>query len=162
MPSNQTPNYQLSQWERSDKVQMEDFNADNAKIDAALKAEADARTALAGTVSSQGSTLSSHGSSLARLGNCQLYTTAYDGAGGTSKSLSFPGYPVFVWVQDNSKNGVVLCRGAESMAGSYGNGAAVLTWSSRGVSWKMYDGRAAVMDTINTRYSVMALLDMSK
>ena len=45
MPSNQTPNYQLNQWERSDKVQMEDFNADNAKIDAALKAEADARTA---------------------------------------------------------------------------------------------------------------------
>ena len=36
MPSNQTSNYQLSQWERSDKVQMEDFNADNAKIDEAL------------------------------------------------------------------------------------------------------------------------------
>ena len=36
MPSNQTPNYQLSQWERSDKVRMEDFNADNAKIDEAL------------------------------------------------------------------------------------------------------------------------------
>ena len=162
MPSNQTPNYQLSQWERSDKIQMEDFNADNAKIDAALKAEADARTALAEVVTAQGSTLAGHTSSLSKKGSCQFYITAYDGVGGTSKSLSFPGYPVFVWVQDDSKNGVVLCRGAESMAGSYGNGAAVLTWSSRGVSWKMYDGRAAVMDTINTRYSVMALLDMSK
>jgi hypothetical protein len=162
MPSNQTSNYQLSQWERSDKIQMEDFNADNAKIDAALKAEADARTALAGTVSSQGSTLAGHTSALGKKGSCQLYTTAYDGVGGTSKSLSFPGYPVFVWVQDSSKNGVVMCRGAGCAAGSYGTGAAVLTWSSRGVSWKMYDGRAAVMDTINTRYSVMALLDMSK
>ena len=38
MPSNQTANYALSQWVRSDQVRMEDFNADNAKLDAALKA----------------------------------------------------------------------------------------------------------------------------
>ncbi len=36
MASNHTPNFNLSQWEKTDKVQMEDFNADNAKIDAAL------------------------------------------------------------------------------------------------------------------------------
>ena len=36
MPTNRTDNYALSQWERSDRIQMEDFNADNAKIDAAL------------------------------------------------------------------------------------------------------------------------------
>ena len=36
MPTNHTPNYQLSQWERDDRVLMDDFNADNAKIDAAL------------------------------------------------------------------------------------------------------------------------------
>ena len=50
MPTNHTENYQLSQWERSDRILMEDFNADNAKIDAALKAGADARTTLAGQV----------------------------------------------------------------------------------------------------------------
>lgn len=33
---NQTTNYQLNQWEKADRIQMEDFNADNAKIDAAL------------------------------------------------------------------------------------------------------------------------------
>ena len=38
MPSNQTANYSLSQWVKSDQVRMEDFNADNAKLDAALKA----------------------------------------------------------------------------------------------------------------------------
>lgn len=38
MPSNQTANYSLSQWVRSDQVRMEDFNADNVKLDAALKA----------------------------------------------------------------------------------------------------------------------------
>ncbi len=36
MPTNRTDNYALSQWERSDRILMEDFNADNAKIDAAL------------------------------------------------------------------------------------------------------------------------------
>ena len=42
---NQTTNYQLSQWEASDRILMNDFNDDNAKIDAALKANADAITA---------------------------------------------------------------------------------------------------------------------
>ena len=37
-----TTNYQLNQWVKSDRIQMEDFNSDNAKIDAALKSNADA------------------------------------------------------------------------------------------------------------------------
>ena len=35
---NYTPNYQLSQWEPGDQVLRADFNADNAKLDAALGA----------------------------------------------------------------------------------------------------------------------------
>ena len=35
---NYTKNYQLNQWEASDRVLREDFNSDNAKIDAALGA----------------------------------------------------------------------------------------------------------------------------
>ena len=31
-----TTNYQLNQWDKTDRIMMEDFNADNAKIDAAL------------------------------------------------------------------------------------------------------------------------------
>ena len=47
-----TQNYQLSRWEKDDRIMMEDFNADNAKLDAALSAKADAEdvTALAETV----------------------------------------------------------------------------------------------------------------
>ena len=37
-----TTNYQLNQWAKPDRVMMDDFNADNAKLDAALKANADA------------------------------------------------------------------------------------------------------------------------
>ena len=41
-----TTNYQLNQWAKSDRIMMDDFNADNQKIDAALKAVAD-QTAVA-------------------------------------------------------------------------------------------------------------------
>ena len=42
-----TTNYQLSQWEATDRILMSDFNDDNAKIDAALKSQADAIAAKA-------------------------------------------------------------------------------------------------------------------
>ena len=38
---NHTTNYNLNQWEADDRVTREDFNADNAAIDAALKTIAD-------------------------------------------------------------------------------------------------------------------------
>lgn len=38
---NKTANFQLTQWEKTDRIMMEDFNRDNAAIDAALKANAD-------------------------------------------------------------------------------------------------------------------------
>ena len=40
-----TANFQLTQWEKTDRIMMEDFNRDNAAIDAALKSNADAITA---------------------------------------------------------------------------------------------------------------------
>lgn len=42
---NKTANFQLTQWEKTDRIMMEDFNRDNAAIDAALKSSADAITA---------------------------------------------------------------------------------------------------------------------
>ena len=41
----ETSNYKLSQWEKTDRIEMEDFNEDNRKIDAALAAEKQAREA---------------------------------------------------------------------------------------------------------------------
>ena len=41
MATNYTTNYQLNQWEPADAVQRVDFNADNAKMDAALKSLSD-------------------------------------------------------------------------------------------------------------------------
>ena len=39
---NQTANYQLCQWDPTDRILMEDFNKDNGKIDTALKENTDA------------------------------------------------------------------------------------------------------------------------
>lgn len=97
MPTNQTENYQLSQWMKSDKVQMEDFNADNAKIDAALKAEADARAALAGQLSQKG--------------NCGICFASYVGHGqygdASPNTLTFPHIPSLIFLIGKQEIGVL-------------------------------------------------------
>ena len=40
-----TTNYQLPKWEKTDRIQMKDFNDMTATLDAALKANADAAAA---------------------------------------------------------------------------------------------------------------------
>lgn len=175
MASNFTANYGLSQWEAEDAVRRVDFNEDNAKIDAAIKAvdrrvdgKADVSAlnglssrvdGLSSTVSSQGSSLSSHGSAISRLGNCQIYTGTYTGDGSGARSLSFPGYPVYVYLRDtSSKEFLSFLRGANYASGSYTSTALIPgTWSSRGLSW---EGNS--MNRSNIPYVVMALLDMSK
>ena len=67
MPTNHTPHFNLNQWERDDRILMDDFNADNAKIDAALKSGADARAALQGALN--------------RKGNCSIGVFTYNGTG---------------------------------------------------------------------------------
>ena len=77
---NHTTNYQLSQWVKSDQVKMEDFNADNAKIDAAL---------------------ASHAAALAGKGNCRIEFQTYIGTAteyGTAKRLTFSARPAFVFI----------------------------------------------------------------
>ena len=95
MPSNQTANYALSQWERTDQVKMDDFNADNVKLDAALKAEADARTAETAALTE----------AVSKLGNCRVETFTFVGTGTQGKSitfyLDFPARPVLFFILGN-------------------------------------------------------------
>ena len=53
-----------------------DFNDDNAKIDAALKAEAETRQA---ADTAQQAALNNHTAQITKLGNCQIYTAQYTG-----------------------------------------------------------------------------------
>lgn len=54
---NYTPNYQLNQWEATDQVKRADFNADNAKIDAAILAARKAPCCIHGTYVGNGGTV---------------------------------------------------------------------------------------------------------
>lgn len=122
---NKTPNYQLNQWEAADKVQRTDFNADNATIDAAIKAEADARTALAGQV--------------AKCGNCRIWSTTYVGTGEYGQdhptTLTFPKKPLLAMIESsNGRTAILLPRD-----GWMYNGGAEwlnhLSWNGSTASW---------------------------
>ena len=69
---NKTANFQLTQWEKTDRIMMEDFNRDNAAIDAALKSNADKAAALQ--------------TALAGAGNCSIEIKSYTGTGKNGKS----------------------------------------------------------------------------
>ena len=152
MPSNHTEHHDLSQWEPEDAVLRADFNEDNRKIDAAL-------AALDGTVSAHTTTLSGHTGSIAKLGNCQIYTTTYTGTGDKSRSYSFPGYPVYVFIRcPNLSNSYNLYRGLnDSTTTEYS-----AQWSDRGLSLRTPDSNNFGINIKNYTFFVMALLDMSK
>lgn len=177
MASNQTPNYGLSQWERSDKVRMEDFNGDNAKIDAGLKAEEEARTAAdaslskalegkadAATVSKLSQTVAQHTSALSGKGSCQLYASSYTGNGrygsGRPNSLSFPHKPVVVMVFD--VYGFPLIMMQPSMFAVVDERTVNVSWGARSVSWYSTIGESLQLNQDGVSYPVVALLDLDE
>lgn len=82
MPSNQTANYALSQWVKSDQVRMEDFNADNAKLDAALKAAEQRSAGLDAKINATAAAAEQRSAALdAAKGNCTIEFFSYVGQG---------------------------------------------------------------------------------
>ena len=83
-----TTNYQLPKWEKTDRVQMKDFNDMTATLDTALKANADTAAAASAAV--------------ALCGNCKIETSTYTGNGkyGSANpvTLTFPKRPMTVVV----------------------------------------------------------------
>ena len=124
-----TTNHQLSQWENTDRVLMEDFNADNAKIDAALRAEADARAAADAELSAQ----------MSKLGHCQIYHYQYTGVAG-GKTLTFPSKPLLVLLSDSSGFASVCIYGAPyaRALGSSSGTSFRLTWGENSLTWNDY------------------------
>ncbi|MCI8304115.1 MAG: hypothetical protein HFF52_05745 [Lawsonibacter sp.] len=119
MSSKHTPNYNLSQWESEDKVLRTDFNADNAKIDAGLRA--------LDTGKADKSTVTALGSQLAALEarTLRLATGSYTGAGTNSRTVSFPFPPKFVWIQ--------RLGGDDQKLISFNDTAMCIFWTGRSV-----------------------------
>ena len=126
---------------------MEDFNSDNAKIDAALKGNADAVAALQ--------------TALAGAGNCGIAVTGYTGAGvygaENANTLSFEHPPLAVFIFGGDVG--FLSRGKE-MRVLRGNSTAstTTTWSADGKSVSWYsDHPAYQMNEKWNKYTVVYL-----
>ena len=119
-----TTNYQLNQWAKADRIMMDDFNADNQKIDAAIKANADAIPKIA--------------------------TGSYVGTGSyganNPNTLTFDFTPKLVLLYCNSmySRGIVaLVRGEAKYVSRFGSQNCTtlhLSWTDNSVSWYSDDG----------------------
>lgn len=152
----QTPNYALNQWETTDRILMADFNADNTKLDAALKAEADARTEAAEALAA----------AVALRGNCQLWVTTYTGsgkAGETKNSLTFPKKPTLVLIIAPNGSFLPILYGAERclavVEGRTYPMQNVSLWDGNTVTWHNSSSYVdCQMNTADAVYTVIALL----
>lgn len=161
MASNHTEHYGLSQWEKTDKVLMEDFNADNAKIDAALGA-------LAGAAEEQGEALAAHTSALSKTGNCAVMVTSYSGNSTASVTINCPYPPVYVYVrcQTNGK-ALTLLRGVSKSFVDAGGSSVVSvpSWGKSSVTWREANGATAhaehILNQSGLQYTALVLMDTS-
>ena len=168
MATNQTTNYQLNQWEPTDAVQRVDFNADNAKLDTALKSLSDqvVQKADASTVSGLSQTVAGHTGQLAQLGNCGIYTDSYTGnnlSGSENKcSLTFPARPILVWVvKTDTREFMVLYRGISKAQNEEYTVANTVSWGTNSVSWYC-SNKGAQMNEAGGTYRVYAFLDYAE
>ena len=151
MASQQTPNYRLSRWAGTDRILVEEFNRDNAAIDAALKANADAITAAA-----------------AAQNNCTVVCGTYTGTGGytadSKNTLTFAGKPMLVIVyavgESYKMHGLVFVRGTYCTYNNRGSASDTIhiSWGENSVSW--YTGDAEYQANKNsTLYAYVALIE---
>ena len=168
-----TTNYQLNQWEKSDRILMDDFNDMTATLDAALKANADAAQALqSGKADAQ--TVSALAKNLGTAGhNCRVAFGSYVGDGNVGQAapttLASPFYPVLVLMQrvisgNNSiANPSVFVRtndkGTNAADKSTMDSLLYLTRADDSVSWYSYNtgGAYAQLNTNGTTYLYIIL-----
>lgn len=136
-----TTNYALPTWEKSDFIQMSDFNDLTHKLDAALKQTADtadevSRTAAtAESVTAIARDLGTHGK------NARIAWGSYTGDGRYGRenpnSLNFDFKPVMLTVGSDNESaypGAFLVRPVEQGVAAAG-GRVHVTWGERSVSW---------------------------
>ena len=137
MSTNYTENFDLCQWEPTDPVQRVEFNADNAKLDAALAVLSESR-------------------------NCQIYTTTYTGTGSGGRTLTFPRKPILVFVMGGIVTFMAAMQGSSYIYLRYGISVSEssATWSGNTLTWSQSEDSAPLSANIaGETYHVAALLD---
>ena len=114
---NYTENYQLPQWEETDRVLMADFNAMTAKLEAGLSELLAGLPKLAtGTYAGTGEYGASHPNTL---------------------TFDFKPYVLLCYNRSSYSTPALFIRGEERYLADYGNSYAemLLTWGENSVSW---------------------------
>ena len=142
-----TTNYQLNQWEKTDRIMMDDFNADNAKLD---------------------ETLAAHAAKLAACGNCKIEYGTYRGTGTIEHSLTFSAKPMAVFIQDGLWGDFcVILRGIEHFL-AHSDGAFTrirCKWTENGATIYQLSASDTARTTLNESgktYTYAALLPMDE
>jgi hypothetical protein len=148
---NRTTNYKLCQWEADDKIQRVDFNEDNAKIDAAIKA-VDRRADGLNTAKADKTALTALQTVVNGKGNCRIETGSYVGDGDKHRVLSITtSFPPQVVLVAGYNVGIAV-RGSETfrvVSSTLRTG--VLTWRDDGISWKNYNGYMDAAELLNSQ-----------
>lgn len=171
-----TQNYQLNQWESTDKISRGDFNSDNAKLDAALAAKAEKssvtalETALASYKTQNEASLAALSSAVGTGGqNARITWGVYKGTGTYGKdnpcSLTFDFCPVAILIacpsfaNNPSLPSVYLRDCAKAFPNSSETtGVTVnLTWSDNGVSWYNSSSSTYQNNTVSLYYYYVAI-----
>ena len=140
MATNHTTNYQLCQWEATDKVLRTDFNQDNQKIDAAL----------------------------AGKGNCSVASGSYTGTGSygaaSAITLTFPFQPKLLCLAEkNAMYGscyTLLIRGQTAfcyLTSNGGGNSGVCSWGENSVTWYSQQNAMCQFNTPGTEYCYVAV-----
>ena len=133
----QTPNYDLTQWEKEDRIQMEKFNEDNAAVDAAQKANADAVTL---------------------CGNCQVEVHTYQGTGNNgSVAIQFAKTPQLIVLCGTDSAYAIYKPGAANMLATCGtnNASFSVSWAENTLSWSP-NGYANRLNSNGKEYTALA------
>ena len=143
-----TTNYQLPKWEKTDRIQMKDFNDMTATLDTALKANADTAAAASAAV--------------ALCGNCAIYQTPYTGGDMTTPTITCPGKPMVLMVcESDGAPALIAWRGMPTTSTSSSSYEYTITWGDRTVSWLLGKNLDGNMNWSGKQYHALVLLDMS-
>lgn len=152
---NKTANFQLTQWEKTDRILMEEFNSDNEKIDTALKSNADGVAALQ--------------TALASCGNSQIGISTYTGTGTRGEEyptvITFPKMPTVFFVRGRGTFFAAQGGASEGSLIVYDSGSAqirdaLLSWSGNQLSIVSSNNAKYQLNTDNSLYWVLALYQM--
>ncbi|MGN1004408.1 MAG: hypothetical protein ACI4O5_06165 [Oscillospiraceae bacterium] len=158
-----TENYQLNQWDAADPIRREDFNADNAALDAALNA---IKNAAEEDMQSLGETVAAVAADLGTVGqNARFVWGRYMGTGTYGESnptvLTFDFKPMVIFIAQeravsNTAGFISVIRGTP-LTVYIDNYCSYITWLDNGISFFNYSSAAYQANEAQRYYSYVAI-----